>query len=46
MDLSNEIKRIMNKYPTLSAIALTIFIWYGSFYLGNHVGEFLGNLKD
>lgn len=46
MDISNGVKKLIEDNPILSSIALTIAIWYGSYYLGNRVGECFGNIMN
>lgn len=45
VDFSKELKRLMEKHPVLTAVGLTIWIWYGSYHLGANVGEFIANIK-
>jgi hypothetical protein len=46
VDFSKELKRLMEKHPVLSAVALTMWIWYASYRLGANVGEFVANIKN
>lgn len=40
----SELKRITKKHPVLTAVGLTIWIWYGSYHIGVGVGEFVANI--
>ncbi|MEH7883654.1 hypothetical protein V7654_04935 [Bacillus sp. JJ1609] len=46
VDFSKELKRLMEKHPVLTAVGLTLWIWYASYRLGGNVGEFIANIKN
>jgi hypothetical protein len=45
-DFSKELKRIIEEHPVLTAIFITMWIWYGSYQLGINIGEFNANIKN
>ena len=46
VDFSKELKRLMEKHPVLTAVGLTLWIWYAAYRLGGNVGEFITNIKN
>lgn len=45
-EFTKELKRITKKYPVLTTLLLTLWIWYGSYRLGVNMGEFFANIKN
>ncbi|WHX42743.1 hypothetical protein QNH36_11690 [Mesobacillus sp. AQ2] len=45
-EFTKELKRITKKYPVLTTLLLTLWIWYGSYRLGVNMGEFFDNIKN
>lgn len=39
-------KQIMKRYPVLTTLLITLWIWYGSYHLGVNIGEFFANIKN
>ncbi|WP_169823117.1 hypothetical protein [Anaerobacillus alkalilacustris] len=46
MRISNEFKELIENNSALVAIAVTIWIWVLSYYLGFGVGEYIGNITN
>ncbi|QOR64968.1 hypothetical protein IM538_14080 [Cytobacillus suaedae] len=43
---SKELKKVIEQNPVLTAILITVWIWYGSYELGVNIGEFIANIKN
>ncbi|MGY3718444.1 hypothetical protein ACWE42_23290 [Sutcliffiella cohnii] len=45
MNLSKEVNDFMKQHPVNSILSLKLVILYGSYYLGEKVGETIANLQ-
>ncbi|MCM3575330.1 hypothetical protein M3172_19200 [Mesobacillus subterraneus] len=45
-DFTKELKRMTKRYPVLTTIFLTLWIWYASYHLGVNMGEFFANISN
>jgi hypothetical protein len=46
MNWSSDLKKLIDDHPILYAIFLTLAIWYGSYLLGQAVGETIANISN